>query len=184
MLDKQIQNAWIRAQRTRKRWKEIPGLTTPRWRFRGTLRDTRTRSSKVYRETWRRVMMWFEKKAIPRQTSDHGPDPLSRFLTTEYAENTEREHRFQWILFPCVLCIPWFPALRRQERVCGRGNAVSCGRQYRDGLEEPEPTHRNDATAATRRRLRLAGRSHLSPDGGCFTRAAVHRLAADGYDEP
>ena len=26
------------------------------------------------------------------------------------------------------------------------------------------------------------GRSHLSPDGGGFTRAAVHRLAADGYD--
>ena len=25
-------------------------------------------------------------------------------------------------------------------------------------------------------------RSHLSPDGGGFTRAAVHRLAADGYD--
>jgi hypothetical protein len=25
------------------------------------------------------------------------------------------------------------------------------------------------------------GRSHLSPDGGSFTRAAVHRLAADGY---
>jgi hypothetical protein len=26
------------------------------------------------------------------------------------------------------------------------------------------------------------GRSHLSPDGGGFTRAAVHRLAADVYD--
>ena len=26
------------------------------------------------------------------------------------------------------------------------------------------------------------GRSHLSPDGGGLTRAAVHRLAADGYD--
>ena len=25
-------------------------------------------------------------------------------------------------------------------------------------------------------------RSHLSPDGGDLTRAAVHRLAADGYD--
>ena len=25
-------------------------------------------------------------------------------------------------------------------------------------------------------------RSHLSPDGGGVTRAAVHRLAADGYD--
>jgi len=28
----------------------------------------------------------------------------------------------------------------------------------------------------------LLGRSHLSPDGGGVTRAAVHRLAADGYD--
>ena len=172
MLDKQIQNAWIRAQRTRKRWKEIPGLTTPRRRFRGTLRGTCTRSvtrsKRVYRETWRWVMMRFEKKAIPRQTSDHGPDPLSRFLTTEYAENTERELRFQWVLFPCVLCVPWFPTLRRQKRVCGRGNAVSSCRQHSDGLEELEPTHRNDATAATRRRLRLAGRSHLSPDGGGF----------------
>ena len=25
-------------------------------------------------------------------------------------------------------------------------------------------------------------RSHLSPDGGGFTRAVIHRLAADGYD--
>ena len=25
-------------------------------------------------------------------------------------------------------------------------------------------------------------RSHLSPDGGGLSRAAVHRLAADGYD--
>jgi hypothetical protein len=29
---------------------------------------------------------------------------------------------------------------------------------------------------------RFFGRSHLSPDGGGVTRAAVHRLAADGYD--
>ena len=29
--------------------------------------------------------------------------------------------------------------------------------------------------------VRGLGRSHLSPDGGGFTRAAVHRLAADGY---
>ena len=27
-----------------------------------------------------------------------------------------------------------------------------------------------------------SGTSHLSPDGGSVTRAAVHRLAADGYD--
>ena len=30
-------------------------------------------------------------------------------------------------------------------------------------------------------RRHLSGRSHLSPDGGGLTRAAVHRLAADGY---
>ena len=29
--------------------------------------------------------------------------------------------------------------------------------------------------------VRGLGRSHLSPDGGGVTRAAVHRLAADGY---
>jgi hypothetical protein len=32
------------------------------------------------------------------------------------------------------------------------------------------------------RTIRFLGRSHLSPDGGSVTRAAVHRLAADGYD--
>jgi hypothetical protein len=31
------------------------------------------------------------------------------------------------------------------------------------------------------RRFTFPRRSHLSPDGGGFTRAAVHRLAADGY---
>jgi hypothetical protein len=30
-------------------------------------------------------------------------------------------------------------------------------------------------------RFAFPGRSHLSPDGGSVTRAAVHRLAADGY---
>jgi hypothetical protein len=30
-------------------------------------------------------------------------------------------------------------------------------------------------------RRHLSGRRHLSPDGGGLTRAAVHRLAADGY---
>jgi len=30
--------------------------------------------------------------------------------------------------------------------------------------------------------VRGLGRSHLSPDGGGFTRAAVDRLAAGGYD--
>jgi hypothetical protein len=37
-------------------------------------------------------MMRFEKKAPPRQASDPGSDPLPPFLTTEYAEYTEREH--------------------------------------------------------------------------------------------
>jgi hypothetical protein len=30
-------------------------------------------------------------------------------------------------------------------------------------------------------RMATVARSHLSPDGGSVTRAAVHRLAADGY---
>jgi hypothetical protein len=49
-------------------------------------------------------------------------------------------------------------------------------------LEDLEPTHRNDETLATRGFLWFPGRSHLSPVGGGVTRAAVHRLAADGYD--
>ena len=32
------------------------------------------------------------------------------------------------------------------------------------------------------RRFWFLGRTHLSPDGGGFTCAAVHRLAANGYD--
>jgi hypothetical protein len=46
--------------------------------------------------------------------------------------------------------------LRRQERIRGRGSAVSSGCQHGDGLEELEPTDRNDATLAPRRRFRLA----------------------------
>ncbi len=46
--------------------------------------------------------------------------------------------------------------IRRQERVCGRCAQVSSRRQHSDGLEEFEPTDRNDATLATRRRLGLA----------------------------
>jgi len=46
--------------------------------------------------------------------------------------------------------------LRRQERLCGRGSTVPCRSQHGDGLEECQPTQRNDATAAPRRRLGLA----------------------------
>ena len=46
--------------------------------------------------------------------------------------------------------------LRRQERIRGRGSTISSGSQCGHGLEELEPTHRNDATTATRRRLGLA----------------------------
>ena len=46
--------------------------------------------------------------------------------------------------------------LRRQERVCGRGSAVPSRSQHSDGLEECQPTQRDDATAAPRRRLGLA----------------------------
>jgi len=46
--------------------------------------------------------------------------------------------------------------LRRQKRIRGRGSAVLSGRQHGDGLEELEPTHRNDAATAPRRRFGLA----------------------------
>ena len=46
--------------------------------------------------------------------------------------------------------------LWRQERLCGRRSAVSSGSQHGDGMEECQPTQRNDAIAATRRSLGLA----------------------------
>ena len=42
------------------------------------------------------------------------------------------------------------------ERICCRCTAVPSGGQYSDGLEERQPTQRNDATVAPRRRLGLA----------------------------
>jgi hypothetical protein len=76
--------------------------------------------------------------------------------------------------------VPLLSVIRANR--CGRRTPVSSGSQHGDGLEELEPTHRNDATTAKRGFLWFPGRSHLSPDGGGTTRAAVHRLAADGYD--
>jgi len=46
--------------------------------------------------------------------------------------------------------------LRRQERVGSRGSTVPCYRKHSDGLEELEPTDRNDATPAPRRCFGLA----------------------------
>ena len=46
--------------------------------------------------------------------------------------------------------------LRGQERLCGRGSAVPRRSQHRDGLEERQPTQRDDATVAARRRFGLA----------------------------
>ncbi|MEY4565366.1 MAG: hypothetical protein RLY14_336 [Planctomycetota bacterium] len=42
------------------------------------------------------------------------------------------------------------------ERICSRRAAESSGCQHGNGLEELEPTDRNDATPATCRRVRLA----------------------------
>ena len=73
---------------------------------------------------------------------------------------THRTHRNEssprHVIFPCVRCVPWFPALRGQERIRGRGSPVSSGSQHSDGLEELESTHRNDSTTTTRRSLWLA----------------------------
>ena len=46
--------------------------------------------------------------------------------------------------------------LWRQERIRGRGSAVPSGGQHGDGLEECQPTQRDDATPAPRRRFGLA----------------------------
>ena len=45
---------------------------------------------------------------------------------------------------------PIFPELRPTVTRASEPAAVSSGRQYGDGLEELESTHRNDATAAPR----------------------------------
>ena len=45
---------------------------------------------------------------------------------------------------------------RQGKRIRGRCAPVSSGCQHGDGLEELELTHRNDATVAPRRRIRLA----------------------------
>jgi hypothetical protein len=39
-----------------------------------------------------------------------------------------------------------------------------------------------EAKAGKCRESAFSDPSHLSPDGGDLTRAAIHRLAADGYD--
>jgi hypothetical protein len=61
---------------------------------------------------------------------------------THRTHGNKSSHRY--VIFPWFRRVPWFPALRRQERVCGRG------------LEELELTDRSDATSATCRRLGLA----------------------------
>ena len=65
-----------------------------------------------------------------------------------------RNDSFSWetALSPTVMscfrvfgCVPWFPALRRQERVCGR---IPSGSQLGVGTGELESTYGNDATLA------------------------------------
>jgi hypothetical protein len=51
-----------------------------------------------------------------------------------------------------------------------------------EALLAPLSTAWQRMSTIRQRTIRFLGRSHLSPDGGSVTRAAVHRLAADGYD--
>ena len=73
-------------------------------------------------------------------------------IRPSFNHRTHRTHgnksSHHYVLLPCIRCVLWFPALRRQERVRVRGSTVSGGRQHCDGLEELEPTHRDDATTA------------------------------------
>ncbi len=46
--------------------------------------------------------------------------------------------------------------IQRQKQIRGRRTAASSDSQHGDGLEELEPTDRNDATLATRGRLGVA----------------------------
>jgi len=57
----------------------------------------------------------------------------------------------RYVIFTWFRCVPWFSALRRQERVSGRGSAVSSCRQYGDGLEELA-SHRSAELPARDRR--------------------------------
>jgi hypothetical protein len=61
-------------------------------------------------------------------------------------------------------------------------SAVATCRQTVEALLAPLPPLGSGCLRFDSRRFRFLGRSHLSPDGGGFTRAAVHRLAADVYD--
>jgi len=61
-----------------------------------------------------------------------------------------------YVMLPCIRRVPWFPALRRQESIRGRRTAVPSGSLHSDGLEERQPTQRDDAPPAPRRRLGLA----------------------------
>jgi hypothetical protein len=63
-----------------------------------------------------------------------------------------------------------------------RSPAVATCRQTVEALLAPLPPLGSGCLRFDSRRFRFPGRSHLSPDGGGFTRAAVHRLAADVYD--
>ena len=85
-------------------------------------------------------------------------------FTTEHTEHTE--------INP--------PAVKLSFRVFGvfRGIALP----QRSGCLVVDLPQRSGCLDLARRATLSAGvRSHLSPDGGGFTRAAVHRLAADGY---
>ena len=60
------------------------------------------------------------------------------------------------VMLQWIRCVLWFLAFRRQERICSCRTAVPSGSQHSDGLEERQPTQRDDATPSPRRRLGLA----------------------------
>ena len=200
MLDKQIQIAWIGAQRIRRGLKEFPGLTWPRRRFWCTLRGTRTRSvtrsDRVYREPRRWVMIRFEKKGLPRQASDPGPDPLSRFanhgirgIHGKGAPSLVGSVSVSSVCSPAVATrrrshlSPDGGSLTRHPPPLGSGwlrfdsrrfafPAVATCRQTVEALLAHPPPLGSGWLRFDSRRFAFSSRSHLSPDGGCFTRHA------------
>ena len=96
-------------------------------------------------------------------------------FTTEHTEHTE--------INP--------PAVKLSFRVFGvfrgialpqRSGCLVVDLPQRSGCLVVDLPQRSGCLDLARRATLSAGvRSHLSPDGGGFTRAAVHRLAADGY---
>ena len=109
---------------------------------------------------------------------------LSRYPV--FNHRTRRTHGNKsshcYVMLPCVRCVPWFPDLRRQERI-----SVVAAPQYRAAANRAMGWKISNLRTEMTRLLRRAD-FYGSPDVatcrqtvGRYSRR-FHRLAADGYD--